>query len=260
MLQNTQMETLQAIERNLRTLQKNSKRERDTKHFSNYLSHYKSYEDLYSKACSIIDDEEMKDFELEIPQLSGKEIEVLARQGKQEAVLGSYLLCISDYSERLASYIVKFVAFQENILAAKTYLEDASHEKNRARILMEKRDWNGSVEASQHCIEHVIKSLFRLVGEPHPFKHDPTNEFKKVIEKLKTLPKWKLEQLARVRWIAKVWATVHKESMYAFYNIPAKAFFGEKDAKVLKDYAEEVYFTCQRLITSVEFREFKIQE
>lgn len=260
MLQDTQLGVLRSIERKLRKLEKDSKRDRDTRFFENYFSHYKRYEEIYSEASKILDDEELMEFELKIIQLSEKEIDDLAKTGKHDAVLGAYLLRISDYARNLASYIAKRVATQENVLKAKAYLDDAYNEKNRASALIEKIDWNGSVEASQHCIEHAIKSLFRLVGVKHPFEHDPTKEFEKVIEKLKDLPKWDLVNLARVRWLAKVWATIHEESMYAFYKIPAKDFFNDRDAKVLKEYAEEVYSICQRLVTMVEFRQFKIQE
>lgn len=90
--------------------------------------------------------------------------------------------------------------------------------------------------------------------------HDPTKKIKfiKVIEKLKGLPNLEIKNLARTRWIASIWATVHVESMYTFYNIPAKTIFNDKDACILKDYAEEVYLQCKRIVRMVEFEEFKI--
>lgn len=260
MLRDNQLGTLRSIERKLRKLQEVSKRDRDTRFFDNYFSHYNRYKKLYSKANPLIDNEELKEFELKIVRLSEKEIDDLASKGKHDAILGANLLRISNYSRNLASYLAKYIVNHENVLKAKAYLDDAYNEKSRAYALIEKRDWNGSVESSQHCIEHAIKSLFRLVGVEHPFEHDPTKKFEAVVEKLKGLPKWELKNLARVRWIAKVWATIHEESMYAFHNIPAKDFFNDRDAKVLKDYAEAVYNICQRLVRMVEFKEFKIQE
>jgi hypothetical protein len=45
--------------------------------------------------------------------------------------------------------------------------------------------------------------------------------------------------------------------MYPFYDIPARKFFEEKDAKVLKDYADEVYWISSRLVSIVESKEIK---
>jgi HEPN domain-containing protein len=147
-----------------------------------------------------------------------------------------------------------------NLSRAKAYLEDANHERDRADNLTKSRDWNGAVEASQHSIENSIKSLFLLVGEEHPFEHDPTAKFDLVMEKLHGLRQYNQyywERLARIRWIAKVWATIHEESMYPFYDIPARKFFEEKDAKVLKDYADEVYRVCSQLVSMFECKEIK---
>ena len=143
-----------------------------------------------------------------------------------------------------------------NISKADAYRKDASHEKDRADKLMQTQDWNGSIEASQHSIEHSIKSLFLLVGLQHPFEHDPTAEFDAVFERLQNMIKdpyylnW--VDLARVRWVAKVWATMHEESMYPFHNIPAKEFFVKKDADILKDYAEEVYRICSNVLFLIQ--------
>ncbi len=260
MLQKNQLNTLKTIKRKLKKLQIETKKDRDRKFFNNYFLYYKRYKQLYLETCNIFsNEEELTDFELNINQLSENEINAIAKTGKHDGILGGYLLNVSDYAKKLLQFITKHIVNNDNLLKSKAYLSDACNEKNRAFSLMEKKDWNGSVEASQHCIEHAIKSLFKVVGEQHPYEHDPTKEFKKVIEKLKTLPEWQLKYLARVRWIAKVWATVHEESMYAFYNIASKDFFNEKDARVLKDYAEEVYSICEGLVRRIEFKEFKLE-
>lgn len=257
LLRNKQLNELRSIRKKLRKLQKASKRDRDMKLFDNYYSNYEEYENLYSEANRLIK-EELKKFELKIVKLSEKEIDELAKKGKHNAILGAYLTRISDFSGNLASYIENLITTYENALKAKAYLDDAFNEKRRAFKLIDAKDWNGSVEASQHSIEHSMKSLFRLVGVKHPFKHDPTEKFGEVVEKLKILPNWELTNLARIRWIARVWVTIHKESMYAFHNIPAKDFFKEKDAKVLKKYADEVYAICNRLVTNVRSGQLRI--
>lgn len=243
--------------KDLRELQKRCKRQRDRHFFEDYYRNYEKYKKNYLEACKLLKKEGIKSFELEIPRLSNDEIKVVSDKGKHDATLGNYLTEISENSGKLASYIENVIIFYRNVSRAEAYLKDASQEKTRASTLISNRDWNGSVEASQHSIEHSIKSLFRLVGVEHPFEHDPTEKFEEVVERL-DLESWELKQLARIRWLAKVWATIHEESMYAFRDIPAKEFFNEKDAKIIMNYANEVYSASNMLVIRARSGQLKV--
>lgn len=232
-------------------------KDRDTDFFEDYYKDYERYKFIYSRACELLKKESIKGFELQIPRLSPTQIQALNSKGKYNAVLGSYLLDVSECSKKLASFLRNTITFYRDLSKAEAYLKDASHEIRRALTLIETGDWNGSVEASQHSIEHSIKSLFRLVGVEHPLDHDPTKKFEEVVEKLE-LQSYELTNLARIRWLAKVWATIHEESMYAFRDIPAKKFFCDKDARLLRDYAEEVYSVCFRLVNMARQGQLKI--
>lgn len=256
-----QLEKLRSVIKDLKELEKICKRQKETHFFEEYYQKYLMYMHYHSLVCELITQtnkkKDLKDLEFKISKLSDNQIKDLDNKGKHDAVLGNHLLNISEYSKKLASFLQKIIALNNNILKAEAYLKDASNETSRASTLINKLDFNGSVEASQHSIEHSIKSLFRLVGIEHPFKHDPTEKFEAVVEKLE-LQKYDLTSLARIRWLAQVWATIHHESMYPFRNISAKEFFNVKDAEILHNYADEVYRVSSRLVNGVKYDRIRI--
>ncbi|MFQ6076081.1 MAG: hypothetical protein ACE5Z5_08105 [Candidatus Bathyarchaeia archaeon] len=131
-----------------------------------------------------------------------------------------------------------------NLSRVKACLEQASREKTRAENLMRIWDWNGSVKASQCSIRHSMESLFWLVGEKYDLSNS-ASKFDVVIEELLEMYKFGLyyrDKLARMRWIVNVWTNIQEESIYAY----------EQDAKLLKDYANEVYHICSQIVSLVK--------
>jgi len=252
---------LYTLKKQLNELAELAKIESGRKYFQKYHIRSSEYNQIFKELEETLEHfprkDKLKSLDLNIPEISEDEMQKLKSNGLYDAKLGSYLLDVQKYAERLASFIEEIIEMQVNVRAAQTLLDDAKHELNRAESLIEQRDWNGSIEASQHCIEHSIKSLFLVVGEKLDLSHDPTDNLKKVMEKLQSSNIrlhhfYLLVDIARVRWIAKIWAKVHEESMYAFFDIPAKKFFEDKDAKILKDYADEVYSTCNNFKIAIE--------
>ncbi|MFQ6095902.1 MAG: hypothetical protein ACE5NN_07135 [Candidatus Bathyarchaeia archaeon] len=131
-----------------------------------------------------------------------------------------------------------------NLSRVKACLKKAGHEKTRAENLMKIWDWNGSVEASQCSIRHSVESLFWLVGEEYD-SSGLAAKFDVVIGKLLEMYNFGLyyrDKLLRMRWIVNVWANIREDSIYAY----------EQDAKVLKDYADEVYGICSHIVSLVK--------
>lgn len=131
-----------------------------------------------------------------------------------------------------------------NLSRVKACLEHASCEKIRAENLMKIWDWNGSVKASQHSIEHSVESLFWLAGEEYDVS-TLAAKFDIVIEKLLEIYNFGFyyrDKLLRMRWIVNVWTNIQEESIYAY----------EQDAKVLKEYAHEVYSICSHIVSLVK--------
>lgn len=62
----------------------------------------------------------------------------------------------------------------ENTKQSQVLLYEAIRELMRARHLMTAQDYSGVVEAAQHCIEHSIQIIYRIVGlkHPQPKNHD----------------------------------------------------------------------------------------
>lgn len=252
---------LHTLKKQLNELAESAKIVSGRKYFQKYHIQSSEYNRIFKELEETLKyfprKDKLKSLDLNIPEFSEDEIQKLISNGQYDAKLGSYLLEVQKYAERLASFIEEIITMQVNVRDAQTLLDDAKHELERAKSLIEHSDWNGSIEASQHCIEHSIKSLFLVVGENFDPIHDPTGNLKKVMEKLQSSNirlhhSYLLDDIARVRWIAKVWAKVHEESMYAFFDIPAKKFFNDKDAKILKDYADEVYSTCNNFKILIE--------
>ncbi len=251
-----QLEKLKSLVKGLTELQESSERHRRICFFDSYYSNYEKYKTSYLEAGKLLKEEVVENLELEIPKLPTGEIAALIKKGEDNAVLGGYLSDISEYSKKLASNIQNVVVLCENAAKADAYLNDAHHEKDRAGLLLTKSDWAGSVEASQQSIGHSIKSLFALSGVPHSFARDPTKKFRHVAERL-NLQNCEVKDLARIRWLAKIWATIDEESWIAFRDIPAREFFNEKDAKILLDYANEVYLMCIKLVDKVRVSQLK---
>jgi len=126
-------------------------------------------------------------------------------------------------------------------------LNEARRAEWRSRELTESIDYNGAVEAAQHCIELSIKAMYQLVGLDPPKKHDAGTELEKVVRRL-DIPQsygYVKESLGRMRLISAMWAWAHNTSIYGCLDIPASRLFKEKDARTALDHAAEVLSGCQ---------------
>lgn len=127
--------------------------------------------------------------------------------------------------------------------------------------IIETVDYNGSIEASQHCIELSIKALYALVGLNPPKKHDAAVELQKIIEKLEFPDSLVVlrDRLARMKWISKMWEWAHSTSVYGYLDIPATRLFKKEDAEIAAKYADEVLMNCRSIADLVENEEIKIK-
>lgn len=153
---------------------------------------------------------------------------------------------------------------EENLKRSEELLNEASKAKWRAHSLIKSFDYNGAVEAAQHCIELSIKATYQLVGldPPKPKSHDVGKELIKVVRRL-DFPEalnYLRESLARMRWISTMWAWAHSTSMYGCLNIPASKIFKEKDAKVAIEYASDVLLDCRTIHNLMKFGQIKVKE
>jgi len=152
---------------------------------------------------------------------------------------------------------------EEHLKRSEELLEEANKAIWRARNLIKSFDYNGVVEAAQHCIELSIKALYWLVGlvPPKPKSHDVGIELMKVIRRLCFPDAYSSlrESLARMRWISTMWAWAHSTSMYGCLNIPASKIFKEKDARIAIDHASDILSNCRTIFDLIRLGKIKIK-
>jgi HEPN domain-containing protein len=153
---------------------------------------------------------------------------------------------------------------EDDLKRSEELLSEASKAEWRGRNLVKSVDFNGAVEAAQHCIELSIKAMYQLIGlpPPKPKSHDVGIELEKVVRRLvfPNVHKYLRERLARIRWISTMWAWAHSTSMYGYLDIPASRIFKEKDAKIAVEYASEVLSDCRTILNLVKLGQIKVRE
>lgn len=140
-------------------------------------------------------------------------------------------------------------------------LQDADKKFSRAILLSKKRDYCGAVEASQHCVEFAIKSLFMLMSLDPPKTHDPGKFINKVVEALKE--KIHLDNgsfnktmnpFYRLRYLSHLLERLHTEGMYGYDGISPSKIFSKEDAEYFIFCALEVQFICFFILLAVGHR------
>jgi HEPN domain-containing protein len=119
-------------------------------------------------------------------------------------------------------------------------------------------DYNGAIEAAQHCIELSVKALIKLVGLEYHTKHDPSTQLEEVIARLNGLSDYDKVSIARAKWISTMWEWSHSTSIYGSLNVQASNLFREKDVKSAVEYASEMHSCCSVIISRVKNGQVKI--
>ena len=148
--------------------------------------------------------------------------------------------------------------FAEALKEAENLCGEAHRAYLRARSLRDQIDYNGAIEAAQHCIELSVKALYKLVGLKYPKKHDPATQLEEVIKRLKGLPDYQKVSIARAKWISKMWEWAHSTSIYGTLNVPASRIFKRKDAEIAVEYASEMHSCCSVTMSLMRTGQIKI--
>jgi len=145
------------------------------------------------------------------------------------------------------------------IKEAEDLLNEAYNFHIRARGLLEKGDYSGSIQAVQSCIELSIKSLYKLVDLSYPHSHDPAKEINKVLNKLR-FPEHSLYKnyITRLVWISKMSAVFHIAAVYGCLDVGASKLFRREDVEFLLNYSFETWDTCNRIQGDVRNKYIKI--
>jgi len=121
-----------------------------------------------------------------------------------------------------------------------------------------KTDYNGAIEAAQHCIELSVKALYKIVGLEYPKKHDPATQLEDVIKRLNGLHYTQIVSIARAKWISKMWEWAHSTSIYGTLKVPASKLFKLKDVQTAFDYASEMHGCCSVIISLVKSGQLEV--
>ena len=140
---------------------------------------------------------------------------------------------------------------------ARAMAQEAGKKDGRALTLIKSGDYSGSVEASQHCVELAIKSLFVLFGLEPPRTHDPGKYLDKVIRELKTIIPFEDERIKqayeRLKYLSHLMERLHTEGMYGYNSALPSRIFQEKDAEYFSSCAFEVFFGCIITLTTIGY-------
>jgi len=140
---------------------------------------------------------------------------------------------------------------------ARAMAQEAGKKHSRALTLVKSGDYSGAVEASQHCVELAIKSLFVLFGLGPPKTHDPWKQLDKVIRELRTIIPFEDERIKqayeRLKYLSHLMERLHMEGMYGYNSALPSRLFQEKDAEYFSFCAFEVFFGSIITLTAIGY-------
>jgi len=143
----------------------------------------------------------------------------------------------------------------KNIEMAESFLRRAFNKLNEAKEHLESGHYPESISASQECIELSIKTIFMLLQEEYPKKHEFSEEefeaiLKKVPEKLKHL------NFHKLYLYSKFWLSFYMVAKYGLEKIgvgPEKLFEKEEAELALK-HANKSYHAASQLRDYIKYR------
>ncbi|MHA2217667.1 MAG: HEPN domain-containing protein [Candidatus Hodarchaeales archaeon] len=122
----------------------------------------------------------------------------------------------------------------------------------RSRTLLDKKDYSGAIEASQHCVELSIKSLFVLFDFNIPFIHDPGKRLDEIVQVFEEIyPTFSTVEdfiqfkqvLGRIKYTSSLMNRLHNEGLYGFNGVPSSKLFRKRDAEYFSSLAFETCFS-----------------
>ena len=144
---------------------------------------------------------------------------------------------------------------------AEAEMADAYAAQQRGRQLLNSGDYSGVIEAAQHCIEHAIKSAYKLVDLDPPRTHEAVldkrgkDTFVYVVRRLRFPNE---QQFLRLSWIGPMWSWGNNTAVYGYEEIPAATFFWREDAELAMKYADNVMSCVPTVISLCKSGNIKI--
>lgn len=104
-------------------------------------------------------------------------------------------------------------------------------------------DWAVTVKAAQLCIELSVKGMLKLFDVEYPPDHDVSDRLASIPRKVKGIPEYVLDAIARSRVVSRIWESAHSFAVYGALDVGANKLFKESDAKAATECARDAH-TC----------------
>lgn len=130
---------------------------------------------------------------------------------------------------------------------AEALQREAERTLSRSKVLQERGDFGGALEAAQHAIELAVKSMLVRCDVHAPAKHDVSPSLEIIVKKLDGCSERLRRNIGRSQWIMQMWEPANVVSVYGTHTAKPLELFHDYDGQVAIHYAEEVYWTCYHL-------------
>jgi len=124
------------------------------------------------------------------------------------------------------------------------YIDQAETHQKTARNLLDQWQFPESIHASQSCVELCLKAVLNNYEVSVPHKHDVGAELAQISEKL---PESFREKVAKYRLISLTLAMWRDPSMYGLGEFPPDKMFGQAEAKLALQFAQDIFIPCAAL-------------
>jgi HEPN domain-containing protein len=137
---------------------------------------------------------------------------------------------------------------EKSMEMAESYLKKAWNKLKEAKTHLENWNYPESISVSQECIELSVKSIFLLLQEKYPKKHEfKEEEFEQILSKIPE--KLKYLDFPKVYLYSKFWSNFHTVAKYGLEEIGVGAdkLFEKEEAELALKHAKRCESTASQL-------------
>jgi HEPN domain-containing protein len=147
--------------------------------------------------------------------------------------------------------------------AIESWTDKAWNQQQTAGEHLKSQRYSESIEASQECIELAVKSILSLLdieySQSHWWDGEQFSSITRQIQDKQLLDRLEEQDLGYIRLprlllLAKLWAQFYLPAKHAFeaeYLAPARDLFGQKEAELAMQHANECYIAASQLLTAI---------
>jgi len=146
-----------------------------------------------------------------------------------------------------------------NLTEADTVCCDAYRQLQEAREKAGAWQWADAAKAAQLCVELSVKGMLKLFDIEYPPEHDVSDRLVMIPKKVKGLPDYVVESIARTRICSKVWEPAHALAVYGGIDISPSRLFKETDAKAAMECASDANSCLTTLLNLARLGQLEIK-